>query len=189
MKQKFSILVMCLCAVVASSQAEDEKKKPMEMKPHKGSAELERIKSLAGKWRGSMGGMKLEVEYTVVAGGSAVLERTFPGTEMEMVTMYNDDKAGKLVMTHYCMLKNRPHLKLKASDEKSISMELDPDGEVDADKEMHMHAVVFTFVSDDEIEQMWTTYANGKAEEPKPMTFKRVKKKAKKAKAKKEEAK
>jgi len=66
--------------------------------PYKGSKEFERIKTLAGTWKGKMdmgqGPMDMAVIYRVVAGGSAVEERTFPGTPMEMVTMYHD-KGGR----------------------------------------------------------------------------------------------
>src|SRR5438046_5351727 len=85
-------------------------------KPHKGSAEFERMKSLAGTWKGKAdmgeGPMEFTVEYRLVAGGSAVEERIFAGSPKEMVTMYHDQK-GKLSLTHYCMLGNRPGMLLK----------------------------------------------------------------------------
>src|SRR5437016_10617001 len=85
--------------------------------PYHGSAEFERMKSLAGTWKGThdmgKGPMEVTVVYTVVAGGSAVEERFFAGTPNEMVTMYHD-KQGKLSLTHYCMLHNQPGMLLKA---------------------------------------------------------------------------
>ncbi|MGI9242012.1 MAG: hypothetical protein ACR2RV_14510 [Verrucomicrobiales bacterium] len=164
--------VVVILALALSGVRADEKSR--EMKPYQGSAEFERIKSLAGKWRGKMGQMDMELEYIVVAGGSAVMERTFPGTEMEMVTLYHD-KEGKLALTHFCMLHNRPHLLLTGSDKNSISLQLDKDGEVDAEKDSHMHAVVLTFHGEDEIEQLWTHYVDGEPQEPHPMKFTRVK--------------
>ena len=183
MKTKLSIFATAMAFAAACVWADDKpaagEKKHEAMKPYKGSAEFERIKTLAGKWRGKMDKMKMEVEYTVIAGGSAVMERAFPGTEMEMVTLYHD-KDGRLVLTHYCMLHNRPHLVLTGSDDRSISLKLAEGGEVDAKKESHMHALVLTFVSEDEIEQRWTHMADGKAHEPHTMKFQRVKKKGKK---------
>ena len=44
------------------------------------------------------------------AGGSAVQETQFPGTPMEMVSVYHLDGAD-LVMTHYCVLGNQPRMK------------------------------------------------------------------------------
>ena len=99
-----------------------------EHKPYKGSKEFEKIKTLAGTWKGKMdmgqGPMEMVVIYRVVAGGSAVEERVFPDTPMEMITMYHD-KGGKVSLTHYCMLHNQPVLKFKESDDKSISFEFD----------------------------------------------------------------
>ena len=173
MKSILPVFALLMLFAVSDAWSDEEKKEMM--KPYAGSAEFERVKSLAGKWRGSMDGMEMEVEYTVVAGGSAVMERTFPGTPMEMITLYHD-KGGKLALTHYCMLQNRPHLVQIASDDKSIALKLDENGEVDAKKESHMHSLVLTFVNDQEIEQLWTHYVDGKAQEPHAMKFKRVKK-------------
>ena len=170
MRTRLSGFVVILALAVAGVWADE---KSGGMKPYQGSAEFERIKSLAGKWRGKMGQTKMEVEYIVVAGGSAVMERTFPGTEMEMVTLYHD-KGGKLALTHFCMLHNRPHLLLTGSDANSISLELDKDGEVDAEKDSHMHSVVLSFHGEDEIEQLWTHYIDGEPQDPHPMRFTRV---------------
>src|SRR5437868_1614896 len=80
-------------------------------KPFKGSPEFDRMKSLAGTWKGivdmGQGPVDMTVEYRVVSGGSVVEERLFAGTPKEMVTMYHDRK-GKLALTHYCMLGNQP---------------------------------------------------------------------------------
>jgi hypothetical protein len=117
--------------------------------------------------------MKMALEYTVVSGGSAVMERTFAGTPMEMVTLYHD-KGGKLALTHYCMLHNRPHLVMTKSDKKSITLNLDKKGEIDPKTESHMNSLVLTFVGKNELEQLWTHYIDGKAQEPHAMRFKRV---------------
>jgi hypothetical protein len=88
--------------------------------PDTSSAELNRMKELAGTWTSttSMFGKKDEqvfTEYSVTAGGSAVLEKIFPGTPNEMVSLYYDDDQGKLAMTHYCMMRNRPYFTLVSS--------------------------------------------------------------------------
>ena len=88
---------------------------------HQASSEFERMKSLVGSWKGKadMGGgpMEFTVEYRLVSGGSVLEERIFAGTPKEMVTMYFDQN-GKLSLTHYCMLGNRPGMLLKAADAK-----------------------------------------------------------------------
>ncbi len=154
-----------------------------EKKASSGSAELERIKKLAGKWAGKHGDPKggmtdISVEYTVVAGGSAVMERVFSGTPMEMVTMYHDDKKGRLTLTHYCMLQNQPKMAVTAAKKKSISFELTKENNGLKDpNEQHRHALTINFLGDDEIEHHWTLYDKGKpnADHSKPFKLKRVK--------------
>lgn len=91
--------------------------KECKMPADNSSADFKLIKSLAGKWTTttSMFGkknQKMFVEYKVTAGGSTVLETIFPGTPYEMISTYYDDN-GKLVMTHYCMMRTRTTLKAK----------------------------------------------------------------------------
>lgn len=93
------------------------------------SAELKRIKALAGKWRSttSMFGKENEevfTEYKVTAGGSAVVETIFPGTPQEMVSVYYDDDQGKLAMTHYCVMRNRPFFHLAKSTKDEIKLDV-----------------------------------------------------------------
>ena len=44
------------------------------------------------------------------------MERIFPGTPQEMISVYYDDDKGRLAMTHYCMMRNRPTFKLVKSE-------------------------------------------------------------------------
>ena len=145
--------------------------------PYHGSAEFERMKSLAGTWKGShdlgQGPMDLTVEYRVVAAGSAVEERFFAGTPMEMITMYRD-AGGKLSLTHYCMLHNQPGMVLKSAKENSLHFDFDPTCGVDK-KSMHMHSLVITFDGPDHISQDWKLFENGKQKESHPFELKRVK--------------
>src|SRR5262245_21061926 len=84
------------------------------------SPEFEKMKSLVRTWQGKtdmgQGPIDLTVRYRLLAGGSVLEERVFEGTPNEMVTMYYD-QGGKLAMTHYCMMGNRPGMVLKSSDE------------------------------------------------------------------------
>ena len=153
---------------------------PPKHETYEGSREFEMMKALVGKWTGKMRmgssapETDINVEYRLVAGGSAIEERTFAGTPKEMITMYHD-KNGKLALTHYCMLHNQPEMILKSADEKSIHFDFDPSCSIDPDKEMHMHSLVLTFVDDDTVEQAWSMYADGEEQEPHPVRLKRVK--------------
>src|SRR2546427_6754898 len=56
-------------------------------KIHRGSPDFERMKALAGTWKGKadmgQGPMEFTAEYRVISGGSAVEERIFAGTPKE----------------------------------------------------------------------------------------------------------
>ena len=151
MKTVKLFVFVCLSYFLTGSMCLAE---PQEHQSYKGSKEIERIKKLAGKWQGKTdmgkGEMEMNVEYRVVAGGSAVEERVFAGTPMEMITMYHD-KGGKLSLTHYCMLHNQPAMMLKKSDDKSLSFDFDKRCGIDPNKEAHMHALTLTFNEDGSI--------------------------------------
>lgn len=175
----FSILTVCLVLTAFSlSSADTNKEKQVDyMKPYTGSAELEKIKSLSGTWTGTgmMHGKEQPVtyEYKTTAGGSAVIETAFPGTPMEMVSIYYEED-GKLVMKHFCMLKNQPKMELTNSTGDTIEFDFAGGTNMD-EKDMHMHSAVFTFVDDNNMKQTWTPYQDGKAMEgATTMTFTRV---------------
>ena len=106
------------------------------------------IKTLAGEWRGpaAMKGMPLSHSiYRVTAGGSAVQETIFPGTKMEMISMYHMDK-GDLLMTHYCAIGNQPRMKFNPSTSTAIEFVFDFDGGTNFNKrrDLHMHSAKLT---------------------------------------------
>ena len=75
----------------------------------------DRLKTLAGEWRGTMGqrgkGEETTVTYRLIANNSALAETLFPGTPHEMITVYHLD-SDKLLLTHYCTAGNQPTLAL-----------------------------------------------------------------------------
>src|SRR5688572_22775418 len=112
MKAKFtSICTMLLLGASVWAAGAETAKSP------KNSHEFERMKSLVGTWQGKtdmgQGPVDLTVQYRLLAGGSVLEERVFAGTPNEMITMYYD-QGGKLALTHYCMLGNRPAMLLKS---------------------------------------------------------------------------
>jgi hypothetical protein len=146
--------------------------------PPKASAELEKMKSLVGSWQGKadvgQGPIDMTVKYRLLAGGTVLEERCFPDTPMEMVTMFYD-KAGKLAMTHYCVLGNRPAMTLKSSDDKSLTFDFDPSCGINTKTEMHMHAMSLSFDNPDTITTTCKSLANGQEQESHACTLKRVK--------------
>ncbi|HPA21103.1 MAG TPA: hypothetical protein PLU30_25390 [Verrucomicrobiae bacterium] len=147
-------------------------------KQKQGSPEFERMKTLVGSWTGKtdmgQGPVDLTLQYRMVAGGSVLEERCFAGTSNEMVTMYYD-KGGKLAMTHYCVMGNRPAMVLKSSDAKTISFDFDPTCGIDPAKESHMHALTIAFDDADTITTSCKAIIDGKEMPEHPTKLKRLK--------------
>ena len=142
------------------------------------SPEFERMKTLVGTWTGKtdmgQGPIDMTVQYRLLAGGSTLEERVFAGTPNEMVTMYYDQN-GKLAMTHYCMLGNRPAMFLKSSDSKSLKFDFDKTCGINPKTESHMHSLTITFDDADTITTNCKAFMDGKEMPEHPTTLKRVK--------------
>lgn len=154
----------------------------MDLPPDNSSPELQQIKNLAGRWSTvtSMFGKKNQrmfTEYQVTAGGSAVLERIFPGTPYEMVSVYYDDDHGKLAMTHYCIMRNRPTLKLAHSTADTITLHLDKISGAKSKKDESMGDLEITFRDKNHMAQTCDGQGKGKNKTaPMTMEFTRVRK-------------
>lgn len=149
-----------------------------------GSAEFEHLKALVGRWEsempkpggGSEGGKgamtTVATEYRLAANGSVIVERNFPDTPMEMISVYHD-RRGKLWMTHYCAKGNQPQMRLTGSTDGVITMAL-VEGSLDSPDEAHMHSVAIAFNGKDEMSQTWTMVESGKETMAHTMTYRRV---------------
>jgi hypothetical protein len=132
-----------------------------------GKAALERLKTLAGEWRGHVvteDGPPAKVVYSVTAGGSTVTEKLFPGTPHEMLTLYHLD-GEDLVLTHYCAMGNQPRMRLvKAALTDPLELRFDFTGgtNIDPAKDMHMHAGTLRLRGPDRLEAEWAVYDKGK---------------------------
>jgi hypothetical protein len=162
---------LLLASAVCLHAAEPTKQKPA-------SAEFERLKTLVGTWEGKadmgQGPIDMTVHYRLLAGGTVLEERVFAGTPNEMITMYYD-KAGKLALTHYCVMGNRPAMFLKSSTDKTIKFDFDETCGINPAKESHMHALSITFDNADTITTTCKAIMDGKEVAEHPTTLKRVK--------------
>lgn len=174
---KICLIVMASAAVLACTAAAEEKRAAKESK-HAG---FEKIKSLAGEWEVTKGPVESEahagtVTYKVTAGGSAVLETMFGGSDHEMITLYylNGDD---LELTHYCVLQNRPQMQAeKKGAPNKIVFKCGDKGNDKLAAEDHMHEAVFQFVDADHLKTEWTLYKEGKPDSTHSFALQRKKK-------------
>ena len=155
----FVVFVLCSAPVLAMEQKECPPTPPA-------SADLGRVKALSGKWVGTTthADGKTEPaasEYKVTSGGSAVVETLFPDTPQEMVSVYHD-KAGRLSMTHYCMLGNQPELDLKSVTGGKMSFDMSAESHDALKNQMHMHSLILTLKDGNHLKQEWTNFNNNK---------------------------
>lgn len=118
------------------------------------------LQSLEGEWQGAAG--KAGVTYTIVSGGSAVMERMKPpAPEPDMVTMYHRDGAG-LVATHYCSMGNQPRMRAPDADAKTIKFRFVDITNLAKPGAAHIQDLTITFQDKDHFTQEWTGVENGK---------------------------
>jgi hypothetical protein len=92
-----------------------------------------------------------------------------------MVTMYYD-KDGKLALTHYCVMGNRPAMSLKSSDAKSITFDFDSACcSIDPAKDSHMHGMTLRYDNADTITTGCKALIDGKEVPDHLVTLTRVK--------------
>src|SRR5262245_30042403 len=160
----------CLPSLAATDATVAQEKKaarPAAKAAAKDGPTLETIKKLAGDWvlLGEDGKPTDPVvsSIKVTAGGSAVMEVLFPGTEKEMVTMYTQGEDG-LVLIHYCMLGNQPRMKAERGKEANqLAFKFVGGGNLDPDKDNHMHEATYTIVEDNHLQTEWVRCEEGKA--------------------------
>jgi len=129
-------------------------------------AALEQLKELAGTWEGTTPapeGVLTRSVFAVTAGGTAVMETQFPGTDQEMVTIYFVD-GPNLRATHYCSAGNQPHMRLdtRASAPGDLRFIFDGGTNFDPEKDMHIHSVRYVFGADGSLHEEWESRNEGK---------------------------
>jgi hypothetical protein len=131
----------------------------------KAAPNLAVMKKLTGDWyeadKEGKPTAKLVSQVRVTAGGSAVREIIFPGTDMEMVTMYTQE-GSDLTMVHYCILGNQPRMKAQAAGAKKIVFKCVGGGNLNPDKDTYMGQTTLTLIDDDHISVECIKCENGK---------------------------
>jgi hypothetical protein len=125
-----------------------------------GRAALDRIKKLAGTWEGTVAkpdGPPGVVRYELTAGGNSVVEKLFPGTDHEMLTVYHLDR-GVLLATHYCAMGNQPLMKLERATADALEFGFAGGTNLDPAKDVHIHQGRIRFVDGDRLESEWDVF-------------------------------
>jgi hypothetical protein len=130
-----------------------------------GKTALERLKALAGTWEGTIVGPEkapAKSIFSVTAGGTAVVEKMFPDTPHEMVTVYFLEGAA-LRVTHYCSAGNQPHMRFdaRASTADDLRFAFDGGTGFDPKKDLHVHAARLTFSPDGALTEEWEFHNEG----------------------------
>lgn len=121
------------------------------------------MKSLVGKWQGESPMMgKMNTEFRLIAGDSVIEERFAAGTPMEMLSVYHDVN-GKLTMTHYCMLRNQPRMKLIKQTADSLTFDFAPTPGLNPAKDKHMYGATYTFIDANRFKLEGVAWENGKS--------------------------
>ena len=134
---------------------------PTNSSERQANAAFARLKTLAGEWQ-SVGpkGERSRLSYEIVSGGTAVMERfsssALPPNSGAMITVYYIDK-GELVLTHYCIAHNQPHLRATRYDAQTGELDFDfvDGGNIATGDEGHMHSAKVHFIDDDHISSEW----------------------------------
>lgn len=130
-----------------------------------GKAAFDRLKALQGDWDGHVttpDGPKARVEFRLAGNGSALVERLFPGTDHEMVSIYH--LVGRdLMLTHYCAMANQPRMKLvTGGQEGDLVFDFAGGFNVDPKTTTHMHGGRFSVKDADTYEADWGIVSAGK---------------------------
>lgn len=129
-----------------------------------GRQAFERMKALAGEWQGTVmtrEGPPATVRYEVVSGGHAVMERLFPATDHEMVSVYHLE-GEELIATHYCAMGNQPRMRFDQGSQTELSFGFAGGTNFDPKTDMHIHSARYTFPDPDHLQAEWAVYQGEK---------------------------
>jgi hypothetical protein len=126
---------------------------------------LDTIKKLVGDWveldEAGSPTDNVVSSYRVTAGGSAVLDIEFGGTDHEMLTVYYQD-GDELVLTHYCVLGNQPHMRAEpGTGPDKLVFNCEGGTNLSCALDKHMHRGEITLLDEDHLTSKWYLYEKG----------------------------
>lgn len=144
----------------------------------KSNAAFDKIKSLAGSWKGKdEEGNPVGVSYKVVSSNSSVMESLdMKESPDAMITMYNLD-GDKVMMTHYCSMGNQPRMRSSglSKDGNTLNFKFVDATNLASPKDPHMKNLLVKFKDNDHFSQEWTMLMEGGTEHHAVFEFERAK--------------
>ena len=126
------------------------------------SASFERLKRLAGNWRGTAADTEAFASIQITARGSAIIERLVVEDPVEMHTVYYRDH-GRLMLTHYCAAGNQPTMYLDAhSTADVLHFSFARGTNFRGADDYHMHNAVIKIAGDSIATWEWVSAREGK---------------------------
>lgn len=125
-------------------------------------AAFARLKGLSGTWQAETPKGKAQVRYELIAGGSVLVEHDNMPGEGEMITAYHLE-GDKLVLTHYCMAGNQPHMVAQRFDSQTGELDFAFAGASNLSPGAgHMHNARFHLISPNRFDAAWDFVEGGK---------------------------
>ena len=167
MRRLLQVALICLLVVAANPPVRGEGVEAQES--------FDRLKSLAGTWRGEPKGEgetaaaeagemgQVVHEFRVSAAGTVVMETMGPGTDQEMINMYHLD-GEDLMLTHYCAGGNQPTMRLDQENSTAGKLVFDFAGGTNLDPSVdeHIHSAEIRLIDAQHLESAWSAHAGGK---------------------------
>ena len=138
---------------------------PKESAPLEPQTVFEKLKELAGAWRGYLGkeGNSAGIDFHVTAGGSVVMETIFPGTPKETVSMYFLNR-GELTLVQYGVVGNQPEMLYdrKHSTPAVFVFKFDGGRGFSMRDDVHIHDGTIKIADAQHLESTWSEWKQGK---------------------------
>ncbi len=140
-----------------------------------GPAAYARLKTLVGDWEADTPMGKSHVSYTLIAGGTSLVERETGEKMPEMLTVYYLD-GDRLLLTHYCMAGNQPRMQARSFNAETGELAfqfLDATNLPNAGAG-HMHNATIRIADHDHFSSVWEFYEDGQKKMAHPFEYTRV---------------
>ncbi|HET9183440.1 MAG TPA: hypothetical protein VFP59_14990 [Candidatus Angelobacter sp.] len=134
-----------------------------------------KLKTLAGTWQAQTSKGPAQVRYELISGGSVLIEHdNMPGHD-EMLTAYHLD-GDKLVLTHYCMAGNQPHMVARRFDPESGELDFAFAGGTNLSAGPgHMRDLRLHLISANRLDAAWNFQKNDNSTHTEDLHYTRVK--------------